>query len=200
MPTNVVVLFTDGGETQWPFTNSYFNPAVQAKRLRYGLSCQSDDDCSAIPFCRPVQLEGQVCSKDDDCLLSDYDCNVALGVCEHKEDQECIPNYCNLEGSPPYCTNAKIEEEGAPAISFTDMQYGQDRLLDYNGNPINVIVNVVDASVSAEDIEDSGVNLTNNSRSSMRGLHVVVCVEDEADSSQLKASIDAKSLFEQCKF
>lgn len=199
---NVIVLFTDGGETQWPFTNSYFNPAVQAKRLRYGLACQTDEDCSAIPFCRPVQLD-QVCSKDEDCLLSDYECNVAVGVCEHKEDQECFPTYCNMEKGTPYCTNELIETQGAPPITFTDQQFSQDRLLDYNGNPINVIVNVVDASVSAEDIESNGVTLTNNYQIALHGggLHVLVSVEDEADFlAKLKASIDAKSLFGQCSF
>ena len=200
---NVIVLFTDGGETEWPFTNSYFNPAVQAKRLRYGLGCQSDEDCSAIPFCRPVQLEGQFCDEDSDCLLQDYECNIALGVCEHVEDQECIDSYCNTEVFEPYCTNARIEEKGAPAITFVDNQFNQNRLLDYNGNPINVLVNVVDASVSAEDIEDDVVTLTNNYQIALHGggLHVVVSVEDEADFlAKLKASIDAKSLFEQCSF
>ena len=84
-----------------------------------------------------------------------------------------------------------------------DNQFNQNRLLDYNGNPINVLVNVVDASVSAEDIEDDVVTLTNNYQIALHGggLHVVVSVEDEADFlAKLKASIDAKSLFEQCSF
>ena len=124
-------------------------------------------------------------------------------MCEHRDDQECLPTYCNVESSPGYCTNSLIEENGAPAITYVDQQFGQNRLEDYNGNPINIIVNVVDGSLSAEDIAEDGITLTNNYQIALHGggLHVVVSVEDEADFlAKLKASIDAKSLFEQCSF
>jgi hypothetical protein len=99
-----------------------------------------------------------------------------------------------------YCTNSIIEEQGAPVISFRDLDYGQDRLLDANGNPINLIVNVVDAStMAAEGSTDN--TLTNNYQIALHGggLHVVVAVDDEADFlAKLKGTIDPKSLYEQC--
>jgi hypothetical protein len=201
----VVVLFTDGGETEFQYTNQFFHPAVQAKRLRYGLSCSSDDDCSKLPFCTPVD-SGLDCVTDDDCLLTDYECNEVLGACLHKTDLNCNSNYCQKtsEAAPTgYCSNDVIEAVGAPTISLQDTQFGQDHLTDYNGNPISVIVNVVDASTTADDIEESSITLTNNFQIALHGggLHVVVSVDDEADFlAKLKATIDPKSLFEQCSF
>jgi hypothetical protein len=66
-----------------------------------------------------------------------------------------------------------------------------------------VIVNVEDASTTADDIEESSITLTNNYQIALHGggLHVVVSVDDEADFlAKLKATIDPKSLFEQCSF
>ena len=47
-----VVLFTDGLEDPATSPSDFFNPRVQAKRMRYGLSCEVDTDCG----------EGAVCS------------------------------------------------------------------------------------------------------------------------------------------
>jgi len=44
-----IVLFTDGGESTPP--EEFFKAAMQAKRLRYGLGCQTHDDCASGAQC-----------------------------------------------------------------------------------------------------------------------------------------------------
>ncbi len=47
-----IVVFTDGGETQnVDVMNDFFNPVVQAKRLKYGLGCTGDEDCRGGATC-----------------------------------------------------------------------------------------------------------------------------------------------------
>lgn len=49
---NMVLMFTDGEESPETSTMDFFNPRVQAKRFRYGLKCESNDDC----------FDGSVCT------------------------------------------------------------------------------------------------------------------------------------------
>lgn len=49
---NVVILFTDGVESPATETSNFFNPMVQAKRLRYGLGCAFDSDCGTGAKCK----------------------------------------------------------------------------------------------------------------------------------------------------
>jgi hypothetical protein len=42
---NQILVFTDGEESPETSINEFRNPRVQAKRFRYGLCCQTDDDC-----------------------------------------------------------------------------------------------------------------------------------------------------------
>ncbi len=46
-----VILFTDGEETTYGDETSFFNPAVQARRLAYGLTCDEDADCRGEAAC-----------------------------------------------------------------------------------------------------------------------------------------------------
>lgn len=170
---NVIVLFTDGGETEHPFTNDYFNPQVQAKRLRFGLGCDTDADCSQVEYCERNEEN-----------ISWYGCH---------------PIYCDkpegaLRGS---CTHAMIEGISPEKITYSAP--GFDRLRDYNDNPIDVIVNVVDASVV--DPEATSGILDNNGLIALNGggLHVIVNAGDAPDFlAQLQKTIDFKSLFELC--
>jgi len=49
---NVMLLFTDGEETENTSTSDFFNPGVQAKRFRYGLGCKTDEDCIHDALCQ----------------------------------------------------------------------------------------------------------------------------------------------------
>jgi len=54
--TNMILLLTDGQESS--LETSFFNPRVQAKRLRYGLCCETTEDCFEDSECTPEQYCG----------------------------------------------------------------------------------------------------------------------------------------------
>jgi hypothetical protein len=166
------VLFTDGAETEYPSTNDFFNPQVQAKRLRYGLGCTTDDECSKLTFCRPKK--------------------------EKPSETECFQPRCGDDG---YCTNdAIVNDPQAQKVSYVDDSlYDANRLRDANGNPIDVIVNVEDASGADKTLVDDVTNANRLVALYGGGVHVVVSAGDEADFlASLKKTIDFKSLFSQC--
>jgi len=171
---NVIVLFTDGGETEYPFATDFFNPVVQAKRLRFGLGCETDEDCSDVDYCK----------KDED----------------NPEEYGCYIPRCQPSASEPgvkYCSHDLIESDSSNPV---EMQMpGFNRVLDYNGNPIDIITTVVDASVAST--EETTATLNNNRRIALYGggLHVVVNTGDVPDFlAQLKKTIDFKELFTDC--
>ena len=169
---NVIVLFTDGGETEYPSTGDFFNPQVQAKRMRYGLGCKSDDECSKLTFCRPKK--------------------------DKPSETECFKPYCSETG---YCTNDGIENDPQKQkVAYADTTpEPSNRLVDANGNPIDVIVNVVDASTADKAQADDVTNANRLIALYGGGIHVVVSLDDEADFlANLKKTIDFKSLFSQC--
>jgi len=46
-----IILFTDGDENVYKDPTSFFNPEIQAKRLKYGLECNDASDCRASATC-----------------------------------------------------------------------------------------------------------------------------------------------------
>ncbi|MCZ7538142.1 MAG: hypothetical protein M5T61_20875 [Acidimicrobiia bacterium] len=48
---NVLIVFTDGYESEHPRPDDFFNPRRQARRFRYGLGCDSDADCIGGATC-----------------------------------------------------------------------------------------------------------------------------------------------------
>ncbi len=46
-----IILFTDGEETTYGDETAFFNPAVQARRLAFGLACEGDADCHGGARC-----------------------------------------------------------------------------------------------------------------------------------------------------
>lgn len=68
-----IILFTDGDENVYASPTAFFNPQIQAKRLKYGLDCASDADCrseatcGAAGFCvAPDMLPGELADVDSD--------------------------------------------------------------------------------------------------------------------------------------
>ena len=167
---NVIVLFTDGGETEHPLPSDYFSPHVQAKRLRYGLGCTVDEDCSELDYCEQnVNDPG------------------TFG---------CHPTHCHPTGG--YCTNDLIDSDPAAPITLTTAG-PQDRLRDYNGNGIELIINVVDASINS--VHQSQATLNSNRLIALYGggLHVVVDLDEPADFlTQLRKTVDFKAVLSQC--
>lgn len=77
---NVMLLFTDGEETEANSISSFYHPVVQAKRFRYGLGCASDDDC----------IDDATCGPSDYCLPPDV-----LGVPWYQDSAgaNILPDY-----------------------------------------------------------------------------------------------------------
>ena len=55
---NMILMFTDGIEDPPTTLSEFFNPRVQAKRFRYGLGCNSDDDCFEDSTCQGSKCAG----------------------------------------------------------------------------------------------------------------------------------------------
>lgn len=66
---NFIIVFTDGLETTYGTTTEFFNPAVQAKRLAYGLDCVVHEDCRGGATCQSGQ-----------CLLPGGSTEIPVGV------------------------------------------------------------------------------------------------------------------------
>ena len=136
------MVFTDGGESTdtWAeekkSSSAFFHPRVQAKRLHFGLGCQTDVDC----------LNGAKC---------------ASGVC-NTPGTEITPEVCHLTSVPcqgnAVCKEYKYKKSGGIAIfsgecestglNFVDAKAGKNVLRDPAGTPIGVTVHVVDAAES----------------------------------------------------
>ena len=129
---NVVVLFSDGYETDHEDADDFFNPRIQAKRLHFGLGCTQDQECShgarcveqvcTTPTLNPQQKvckgNGVPCAQDEDC--PSYACGLAMS--------STCPGACIMAG-----------------FDFTDTQ-GYNQVLNEAGHPITVTIHMIDAS------------------------------------------------------
>lgn len=119
---NVIIAFTDGEETEHFYTDDFFHPRVQAKRLHYGLGCEGDADCGASAACE----EGV--------------CRPPAGVIDETQrvcDANDVPCAADSDCGAFRCRPARLD--------FIDPA-GEDHLEDAAGNVISLTVHVVDAS------------------------------------------------------
>ena len=127
---NIIVLFSDGRETDHDDPESFFNPRVQAKRFHYGLGCRSDDECLNQATC----LEGRCAPPIPD--LSQRICKGADLPCTN--DDECPEYQCGLGMS---CAGECAEA----GFDYID-QEGHNLLRTPSGHTISLRLHVVDAS------------------------------------------------------
>lgn len=162
----VVVLFTDGGESN---SNSFFGPWVQAKRLSTGLACGSDADCVGGATCQTVQNckgasgfitncqansdcgSGQKCTSKTMCLPKE----VVTGWFCSKGGAPCLPGAA--PDTPAYCNGVCVQDP-RPVLDVSAADPKNNVLRDFNGKPFGVRVIVVDisGSTSVADITGSG--------------------------------------------
>lgn len=119
---NVVIAFTDGEETEHFYTDDFFHPRVQAKRLHYGLGCETSADCAGgaicdAGVCRPPF--GTIDETEDVCDANDVPCTA---------NSDCGGFRCRPAG-----------------LDFIDPA-GEDHVSDPAGNVISLTIHVVDAS------------------------------------------------------
>lgn len=161
----VVVLFTDGGESN---SNSFFAPWVQAKRLAMGLGCDTDADCSGGATCQSIKN----CKNDKGILvncLADSDCAkggkcLANTLCLPKETitgffcskglTPCVPGAA--VGDAAFCDGVCVPDP-RPGLVVKASNMADNVLRSPDGKPFSVKVIVVDisGSTSASDISGS---------------------------------------------
>ena len=168
---NLIVLFSDGAETLDTDPELFFHARNQAKRLHYGLGCESDADCLNGATCvdwlctPPTPLDfpsayqvvpettcylGEVVANDacDDAVGPDEECCLTRGVCR-LTSVPCGNNFACSDypypcgGSASTCSGRCEEID----TGFAD-GVGQDVLRDPEGTPFSVTVHVVDAAGS----------------------------------------------------
>lgn len=161
----VVVLFTDGGESN---SNSFFAPWVQAKRLGTGLACKVDGDC----------VGGATCQKFGACVnnagnltkcINDSDCKTG-SKCQ--ETTQCMPKeevtgwYCSKgmapclpdaqPGSAAACTAGQCVQDPRMGLTAKANKDEDNVLRSFDGKPFQVRVVVVDISGSTNPSDVKG--------------------------------------------
>ena len=159
---NILLVFTDGKESTHPLIDEYFNPVVQARRLKFGLKCESDGDCLAGAscdggYCRRDVTQLDPCSVDNECpdeaYCQDGRCTVP-GFLWPTDQGRCADagNPCLVTDNvfPPECAGF-LEACEAVEPYVEDRTQGANQLRDYEGNPISITTHVI--NVNDEDAE-----------------------------------------------
>ena len=126
----VVLLFTDGEDTENTGESDFFNPINQAKRLHMGLSCGADTECAPGSVCNIG-----TCWEKGTSVQSDVLFQPAIGVCEDKVEA------CNLNDPIP-CNGKKCV---VLSNDYADSQ-GVQNLEGWSHQPLRVRVHLIDAS------------------------------------------------------
>jgi hypothetical protein len=164
----VVVLFTDGGESNSP--SDFFSPWVQAKRMAIGLGCQNNSDCVGGATCNAgrcltvTQNTAYGCSNDGD------PCDpLATNPCGNGVQCQSMPFVCTATGKPCQpsgTTPGQPLDCAAPGVCVADPRplqsaigtpFDANVLRSPNGKPFGVKLFVVDISGSTKltDIKGS---------------------------------------------
>ncbi len=127
----VIVLFTDGGETNDP--TSFFAPWAMAKRLAFGLACATDADCAGGARC-----DGGRCLPENPgqfrCIANGLPCVAGAPAGD--------PLFCpELPGLGTYCLPDPVLDQTAQAA-----QADNNVLRAPDGRPFAARLVVVDAS------------------------------------------------------
>jgi hypothetical protein len=126
-----VIVFTDGFETVYESTEDFFNPLVQAKRLRYGLGCASEADCLS-----GAQCTGGVCRFEGEEQITEKQCNAYASSCA--TDADCPAFDCGLpEPCDGVCQTVTVK--------LTEPN-GVNTLTTVEGTSLPITIHVIDAS------------------------------------------------------
>jgi hypothetical protein len=156
-----VVVFTDGGEIN--DFSKFFAPWVQAKRLAYGLGCQSDADCVGGARCLCPVGQTSCAPEARACLPESFDtghyCRTTM--------QTCLPSA--TPGDPGYCAKKNGQDQCIPdpvaLVAATATTPSANVLRSPDGQPFGARVHVID--ISADPI---GIALSGNLARAGNGL------------------------------
>ena len=155
---NVFLVFTDGRESNHRLVDNFYNPAVQARRMKFGLGCRAETDCigGAIcesGFCRRAPVSSGPCTSDVDCEGEAY----------------CVEGSCTTPGfewptNLGACRNSRLpcETDGERCDGmfescelleprYDDGASGSNVLRAFDGSPIEVTTHVIDVSEEATE-------------------------------------------------
>lgn len=152
---NILLVFTDGQESNAPHIDEFYNPVVQARRMKFGLSCSSDSECLADATCEDGYCRRGVtlldpCTTDNECptdaFCEEGRCTVP-GFLWPTDQGRCAQagNTCIVDGDPEEC--AGFLEQCVPIDPlFVDEEQGANVLRAHNGEPISVTTHVINVS------------------------------------------------------
>ncbi|MEE2644601.1 MAG: EB domain-containing protein [Myxococcota bacterium] len=157
---NLLLVFTDGQESTAPLIDQFYNPVVQARRMKFGLSCAADEDCLSGAsceegHCRRGATQLSPCENDNQC----------------PNDAFCVEGRCTVPGFLWPDDQGRCAEAGNPCIVgaqdnacagffeqclpvdpyFVDQEQGANFLRAHNGDPISVTTHVINVSDQANE-------------------------------------------------
>ena len=142
----IVVLFTDGGQGN---SNTFFAPWVQAKRLGYGLCCQSDGDCVGGTVENPTVCKSGQCRPK--IAVTGYFCSTDM--------KPCLPS--STLGDATYCSKQCIKDP-LPTLTACAKSPQNNVLRSPDGKPFGVKLNVVDISGATNLSGSMNISLAGN--------------------------------------
>ncbi len=154
---NILLVFTDGRESVHEALNDFFNPVVQARRMKFGLGCAEDGDCLGDAgciggYCQRFPQYGAPCATDSDCppgawcidevcLKPGFEWPGDAGVCANS-GFACTPSANDCAGFLEACD---------PIDGTYVDPGGVDTLRAPDGSPIEVTTHVIDVSVDPSE-------------------------------------------------
>ncbi|HAN30127.1 MAG TPA: hypothetical protein DCQ06_00885 [Myxococcales bacterium] len=142
----VVVLFTDGGESN---STKFFAPWVQAKRLGHGLCCQTDADCVGGTVENPTVCKGGQCLPK--LTITGYYCSEDMAP--------CLPSA--QLGEAAHCKKNCIKDP-MPNIKTCAANPQHNVLRSPDGKPFGVKLSVVDISGASNLSGSMSISIAGN--------------------------------------
>lgn len=180
---NRIILFSDGGESQHASEDDWYNPKVQARRLAYGLGCETDADCRGEATC--VLYGHRECVDQVSGNTTGVDCScgeqACVSYCEGKEDCDVA---CQDTGDAPdsfcaapdeqYCTDTGALTLPV-AAGYARSDQGVGALSSSDGTPISIKVDVISFGGDIENLR--AFNIANAGG----GQHVHIDIDATSD-------------------
>ena len=152
---NLLLVFTDGEESTARLIDEFYNPVVQARRMKFGLSCTTDQECLSgatcdSGYCRRPETLLDACQSDEECpadaFCEEGRCAIP-GFLWPTDQGRCAQSNipCIVQPFPEECSG--FLEECLPIDPlYFDREQGANQLRSSNGDPISITTHVINVS------------------------------------------------------